>query len=147
MCGIVGYVGPRKVTRPAARRAWSSSSTAGTTAPASRCWHGDRIDAVRAVGNLSALRAAIDVQIAPIDAADRGPERGCARRAPQPDDRDRPHALGDPRARSPSENAHPHSDTTDRIHVVVNGIVENYVELKDELVRWVPSSRRRPTPR
>ncbi|MGH2871524.1 MAG: glutamine--fructose-6-phosphate transaminase (isomerizing), partial [Solirubrobacteraceae bacterium] len=27
-------------------------------------------------------------------------------------------------------NAHPHSDTADRVHVVVNGIVENYVELK-----------------
>src|SRR4029079_5219723 len=31
------------------------------------------------------------------------------------------------------ENAHPHYDTADRVHVVVNGIVENYVELKDEL--------------
>ena len=32
------------------------------------------------------------------------------------------------------ENAHPHFDTSDRIHIVVNGIVENYVELKDRLV-------------
>ncbi len=32
------------------------------------------------------------------------------------------------------ENAHPHYDTTDRVHIVVNGIVENYVELKQELV-------------
>ena len=31
------------------------------------------------------------------------------------------------------ENAHPHFDTADRIHVVVNGIVENYVELKRRL--------------
>ena len=28
------------------------------------------------------------------------------------------------------ENAHPHFDTDDRVHVVVNGIVENYVELQ-----------------
>ncbi|MDQ3721643.1 MAG: glutamine--fructose-6-phosphate transaminase (isomerizing) [Actinomycetota bacterium] len=27
-------------------------------------------------------------------------------------------------------NAHPHFDTTDRVHVVVNGIVENYLSLK-----------------
>ena len=31
------------------------------------------------------------------------------------------------------ENAHPHFDTADRVHVVVNGIVENYMELKREL--------------
>jgi glucosamine--fructose-6-phosphate aminotransferase (isomerizing) len=30
-------------------------------------------------------------------------------------------------------NAHPHSDTAGRIHVVVNGIVENYVPLKQRL--------------
>jgi glucosamine--fructose-6-phosphate aminotransferase (isomerizing) len=32
------------------------------------------------------------------------------------------------------ENAHPHFDTSDRIHIVVNGIVENYVELKERLL-------------
>ena len=32
------------------------------------------------------------------------------------------------------ENAHPHFDTTDRVHVVVNGIVENYVALKRRLI-------------
>ncbi len=31
------------------------------------------------------------------------------------------------------ENAHPHFDTTDRVHIVVNGIVENYIALKDRL--------------
>jgi glucosamine--fructose-6-phosphate aminotransferase (isomerizing) len=30
-------------------------------------------------------------------------------------------------------NAHPHADTSDRIHVVVNGIVENYMALKQRL--------------
>jgi glucosamine--fructose-6-phosphate aminotransferase (isomerizing) len=32
------------------------------------------------------------------------------------------------------ENAHPHFDTSDRIHIVVNGIVENYIELKQRLI-------------
>ena len=32
------------------------------------------------------------------------------------------------------ENAHPHYDTQDRVHIVVNGIVENYLELKQELI-------------
>jgi glucosamine--fructose-6-phosphate aminotransferase (isomerizing) len=31
-------------------------------------------------------------------------------------------------------NAHPHFDNDDRVHVVVNGIVENYMELKRELI-------------
>ena len=30
-------------------------------------------------------------------------------------------------------NAHPHFDTTDRVHVVVNGIVENYLRCKRRL--------------
>ena len=46
------------------------------------------------------------------------------------------------------ENAHPHFDTADRVHVVVNGIVENYMALKERLRRH---GRRlhlaRPTPR
>jgi glucosamine--fructose-6-phosphate aminotransferase (isomerizing) len=32
------------------------------------------------------------------------------------------------------ENAHPHYDPEDRLHVVVNGIVENYMALKERLV-------------
>ena len=32
------------------------------------------------------------------------------------------------------ENAHPHYDTADRVHVVVNGIVENYLALKQRLL-------------
>ena len=32
------------------------------------------------------------------------------------------------------ENAHPHNDSEDRIHVVVNGIVENYIALKQRLL-------------
>src|SRR5581483_7210390 len=31
------------------------------------------------------------------------------------------------------ENAHPHFDTSDRVHIVLNGIVENHVELRDRL--------------
>ena len=31
------------------------------------------------------------------------------------------------------ENAHPHSDTSGRVHIVLNGIVENWTELRDRL--------------
>ncbi len=46
------------------------------------------------------------------------------------------------------ENAHPHGDCTDRIHIVLNGIVENHAELRRELAeRGPPASAPRPTPR
>ena len=32
------------------------------------------------------------------------------------------------------ENAHPHFDTTDRVHIVVNGIVENYLAMRERLI-------------
>ena len=43
------------------------------------------------------------------------------------------HALGT-HGRPTGENAHPHRDCTGRIVVVHNGIVENYLDLKHELI-------------
>src|SRR5205807_8592280 len=31
------------------------------------------------------------------------------------------------------DNAHPHFDTADRVHIVLNGIVENHAELRERL--------------
>ena len=45
------------------------------------------------------------------------------------------------------ENAHPHYDPEDRLHVVVNGIVENYMALKERLAGEATCSPPRPTPR
>ncbi len=50
--------------------------------------------------------------------------------------------------RPTEENAHPHRDDTGRIVVVHNGIIENYLELKHELIAagpHVPVAR--PTPK
>ena len=128
MCGIVGYVGPQQV-RAVLMAGLEKLEYRGYDSAGISVLAGDRIDAVRAVGNLGALRTAID-------ARERAAEHPRLRsRWPSARDRhrDRAHAVGDawPRHR---ENAHPHFDTTDSVHIVVNGIVENYIALKARLL-------------
>ena len=128
MCGIVGYVGPRKA-RPVLLAGLEKLEYRGYDSAGISVLDGDQIHAVRAVGNLSALRGAIE--------ANGGSERGGGGVAlverPQPST-----GIGHTRwathGRVTEENAHPHFDTTDRVHVVVNGIVENYVALKRRLI-------------
>jgi glutamine---fructose-6-phosphate transaminase (isomerizing) len=127
MCGIVGYVGPRKA-RPVLFDGLEKLEYRGYDSAGISVLDGDRIDAVRAVGNLSALRGAIE-------AGGRDAPAGAVALAerPQPGT-----GIGHTRwathGRVTEENAHPHFDNTDRVHIVVNGIVENYISLKRRLV-------------
>src|SRR5437588_1967726 len=130
MCGIIGYVGPREA-RPLLLAGLEKLEYRGYDSAGISVLNGDRIDAVRAVGNLAALREAIDAS---------GGGTAVALAEPPP-----AHGEGAPvgtgightrwatHGRVTEENAHPHFDTADRIHIVVNGIVENYVELKQRL--------------
>src|ERR1700722_13731096 len=71
MCGIVGYVGPRKA-RALLLEGLEKLEYRGYDSAGISVLDGDRIDAVRTVGNLSVLRAAIagrDAQQARVDAA------------------------------------------------------------------------------
>jgi glutamine---fructose-6-phosphate transaminase (isomerizing) len=130
MCGIVGYVGPRKA-RPILLAGLEKLEYRGYDSAGISVLEGDRIEAVRAVGNLNALRGAIHAADGDRDAA-RGRAVALAER-PQPGT-----GIGHTRwathGRVTEENAHPHFDNTDRIHIVVNGIVENYISLKRRLV-------------
>jgi glucosamine--fructose-6-phosphate aminotransferase (isomerizing) len=124
MCGIVGYVGPREA-RPLLLAGLEKLEYRGYDSAGISVLDGGRIDAVRAVGNLSELRKAID--------ANESNGRVVLEEPPG-----RATGIGHTRwathGRVSQENAHPHFDTSDRIHIVVNGIVENYVELKEQLI-------------
>ncbi len=126
MCGIVGYVGRRPVRElllaGLAKLEYRGYDSAGISVIA-----GDRIEAVRAVGNLDALRAKLDGQ------AQAGGGGVVAIAAP-PATIGIGHTRWATHGRVSEENAHPHYDSADRLHVVVNGIVENYMSLKERLV-------------
>jgi glucosamine--fructose-6-phosphate aminotransferase (isomerizing) len=129
MCGIVGYVGPRKA-RPLLLAGLEKLEYRGYDSAGISVLHGDRIDAVRAVGNLSALSDAI---------ASCGGHHDHASGAVALAERPVPgtgigHTRWATHGRVTQENAHPHFDNTDRVHIVVNGIVENYISLKRRLV-------------
>ncbi len=130
MCGIVGYVGSREA-RPLLFAGLQKLEYRGYDSAGISVLNGDVIDAVRAVGNLSALRAAIDARGL---GEHRGGDRGAVALAEPPAPAT---GIGHTRwathGRVTEQNAHPHFDTADRIHIVVNGIVENYLELKRDL--------------
>ena len=127
MCGIVGYVGERAaktlVLAGLERLEYRGYDSAGISVVCD-----GRLEAVRAVGNLSRLRAAVE---AAGPAEDEG--GGVAVAAP-PATTGIGHTRWATHGRVTEENAHPHYDTEDRVHVVVNGIVENYLELKQALI-------------
>jgi glucosamine--fructose-6-phosphate aminotransferase (isomerizing) len=122
MCGIVGYVGGRPVREllleGLGRLEYRGYDSAGISVIAD-----GRIDAVRSVGNLSALRAKLDASAegGAVAVAERAATTGIG------------HTRWATHGRVSEENAHPHYDSGDRIHVVVNGIVENYMALKRRL--------------
>jgi glucosamine--fructose-6-phosphate aminotransferase (isomerizing) len=129
MCGIVGYVGQRSVQdvllagmEKLEYRGYDSAGISIQTPDGG-------VDCVRAVGNLAQLRAAI----AGLEEADRDGEGAVAVLAP-PATTGIGHTRWATHGRVTEENAHPHYDDADRVHVVVNGIVENYMELKTELL-------------
>ena len=124
MCGIVGYVG-RQAVREVLLAGLERLEYRGYDSAGVSVLSDGRLESVRAVGNLAALRDAVAES-----AADDGAVAVATAQATS--------GIGHTRWAThgavSEENAHPHFDTDDRVHVVVNGIVENYMELKDELV-------------
>ena len=114
MCGIVGYIGPRDAT-PIILNGLKRLEYRGYDSAGLAILNGCELEVRKDAGKLSQL---IDlVNKFPIHGA---PGIGHTRWA----------THGAPNAR----NAHPHVGTTKRVVVVQNGIVENFLELKDELM-------------
>jgi len=113
MCGIVGYVG-RRPGKPIILDGLRRLEYRGYDSAGIALIEPGGIDVVRAVGNLDELiRAAGD------DGSAATTGLGHTRWATH--------------GRPSEENAHPHSDCTGRVSVVVNGIVENYKDLRARL--------------
>ncbi len=114
MCGIIGYVGSRSckdlILGGLERLEYRGYDSAGM---ALLDGEGD-VAMVRAVGNLKALRDASDDHASTATTG-----------------------LGHTRwathGKVTQSNAHPHTDSSGRLAVVMNGIIENYVELRSEL--------------
>src|ERR1022692_4269260 len=110
MCGIVGYIGNRKavpiILEGLKRLEYRGYDSAGL---AVYCDDG-QLAVRRASGKLRNLEEAI--RLNPVDGS---------------------YGIGHTRGRPTEENAHPHRDCTGDIVVVHNGIVENYLALKQQL--------------
>ncbi len=114
MCGIVGYIGSKQVVpvlieglRRLEYRGYDSAGVAVV-----RDGH---IDVLRSAGKLARLEEAL---VSTPLAGDYGVG----------------HTRWATHGRPTEENAHPHRDDTGRTVVVHNGIIENYLELKQELI-------------
>jgi glutamine---fructose-6-phosphate transaminase (isomerizing) len=113
MCGIVGYTGSRLCQEILMEGLQALEYRGYDSAGLSMVENGE-VRTVRAVGNLSHLRERVN---------------GAGSRAVS--------GIGHTRwathGRVTEANCHPHDDTAGRVHVVMNGIIENWRELKADL--------------
>ncbi len=114
MCGIVGYIGPRDAT-PIILNGLKRLEYRGYDSAGLAVIHDGRLEVRKDAGKLSQLVELVGKS--PVSGA---PGIGHTRWA----------THGAPSAR----NAHPHLGQTKRVVVVQNGIVENFLDLKDELM-------------
>jgi glucosamine--fructose-6-phosphate aminotransferase (isomerizing) len=123
MCGIVGYVGERPcqdlLLRGLERLEYRGYDSAGLSLLAE-----GRIESVRAVGNLKFLKDAVEqatTAAGGVATVESMATIGIG------------HTRWATHGRVTEANAHPHYDNEDRVHIVLNGIVENFSQLREQL--------------
>jgi glucosamine--fructose-6-phosphate aminotransferase (isomerizing) len=114
MCGIVGYIGQRDAT-PIILNGLKRLEYRGYDSAGIAVLENGQIEVRRDAGKLHRLLSIVD----------ENPLTGCLGIG-----HTRWATHGEPNA----QNAHPHLGSTNKVVVVHNGIVENYLELRDELV-------------
>jgi glutamine---fructose-6-phosphate transaminase (isomerizing) len=122
MCGIVGYVGARPceelLLKGLEKLEYRGYDSAGIS-----LLEAGTVESVHAVGNLANLRAAVERTAASNGNGALAPaETGIA------------HTRWATHGRVTEENAHPHDDSSGKVHIVLNGIVENHAELRGRLI-------------
>src|SRR3954454_13272150 len=127
MCGIVGYVGDRPcrdlLIAGLEKLEYRGYDSAGVSVISD-----GGIDSVRAVGNLANLRAAVEQHASEANGG------GSVAVAAPPATTGLGHTRWATHGRVTEENAHPHGDCEEKIHIVLNGIVENHAELRRDLI-------------
>jgi glucosamine--fructose-6-phosphate aminotransferase (isomerizing) len=115
MCGIVGYVGKEEakdiLIEGLKRLEYRGYDSAGIS-----ILHNGKIATVKTVGKLRELEKII-------------------RRSPLYGNTGIGHTRWATHGKPSDENAHPHSDCKNQLVVVHNGIIENYIEIKKELLK------------
>ncbi len=114
MCGIIGYCGSR-AAKPILLDGLKRLEYRGYDSAGLVVADGKKLNLVRAVGKVSDLE-----------------KKGIAR--PLPGRCGIAHTRWATHGRPSEENAHPHWDCGEKIAIVHNGIIENYIELKEELL-------------
>ena len=122
MCGIVGYVG-QKPCRDILFRGLRKLEYRGYDSAGISILGGDGFQLLHTVGNLDNLESELD-------RLDCDGTLGIA------------HTRWATHGRPSTENAHPHTDCTERFVIVLNGIVENYLQLRARLLGIEPALTR-----
>jgi glutamine---fructose-6-phosphate transaminase (isomerizing) len=121
MCGIVGYVGDRPC-RDLLLAGLEKLEYRGYDSAGVSVIEDGQVQSVRAIGNLANLRAALEEH-----------DGGSVAVAAPPATTGVGHTRWATHGRVTEENAHPHSDSSGRVHIVLNGIVENHAKLRRRL--------------
>ena len=114
MCGIVGYIGPNQAA-PFLLEGLSKLEYRGYDSAGIAVYNGTGVNVEKSVGRLSNLQKKVESN-------------------PLPGHVGIGHTRWATHGRPSDSNSHPHTDCTGKFVVVHNGIIENYLNLKEKLI-------------